>query len=32
MFIFVDTDLKIDKPQATVEIDRDKIAAARPDA
>ncbi len=26
MFIFLDTDLKIDKPQATVEIDRDKTA------
>ena len=26
MFIFLDTDLKIDKPQATVEIDRDKAA------
>ena len=26
MFLFVDTDLKIDKPQATVEIDRDKTA------
>jgi len=27
MFIFLDNDLKIDKPQATVEIDRDKTAA-----
>jgi multidrug efflux pump len=26
MFAFLDTDLKIDKPQATVEIDRDKAA------
>ena len=26
-FYFVDTDLKIDKPQATVTLDRDKIAA-----
>ena len=26
MFAFVDTDLKIDKPQVTVEIDRDKAA------
>jgi multidrug efflux pump len=26
MFIFLDTDLKIDAPQATVEIDRDKAA------
>jgi multidrug efflux pump len=26
MFLFVDTDLKIDKPQTTVEIDRDKAA------
>lgn len=26
MFAFVDTDLKIDKPQTTVEIDRDKAA------
>ncbi|MGE3622381.1 MAG: efflux RND transporter permease subunit [Bdellovibrionales bacterium] len=26
MFIFSDTDLKIDRPQATVEIDRDKTA------
>ena len=26
MFIFLDTDLKIDQPQATVEIDRDKTA------
>ena len=26
MFIFLDTDLKIDQPQATVEIDRDKAA------
>jgi multidrug efflux pump len=26
MFIFLDTDLKIDKPQATVELDRDKTA------
>ncbi len=27
MFIFLDTDLKIDAPQSTVEIDRDKAAA-----
>lgn len=27
MFFFVDADLKIDKPQATVVVDRDKIAA-----
>ena len=27
MFYFVDTDLKIDKPQATVVVDRDKVAA-----
>ena len=27
MFYFVDADLKLDKPQATVEVDRDKIAA-----
>ena len=26
MFIFLDSDLKIDKPQATVQIDRDKTA------
>ena len=26
MFIFLDTDLKIDKPQSVVEIDRDKAA------
>jgi multidrug efflux pump len=26
-FVFLDTDLKIDKPQTTVEIDRDKAAA-----
>jgi hypothetical protein len=31
-FYFLDTDLKIDKPQATVEVDRDKIARARHDA
>ena len=27
MFFFVDSDLKLDKPQATVTVDRDKIAA-----
>ncbi|MDQ2971655.1 MAG: efflux RND transporter permease subunit, partial [Pseudomonadota bacterium] len=27
MFFYVDTDLKIDKPQATVTLDRDKLAA-----
>ncbi len=27
LFFFADVDLKIDKPQATVEVDRDKIAA-----
>ena len=26
MFLFIDTDLKIDKPQTVVEIDRDKAA------
>ena len=30
MFIFLNTDLKIDQPQSTVVIDRDKAAAARP--
>ena len=27
MFFFVDSDLKLDKPQATVTVDRDKVAA-----
>ena len=27
MFWFVDSDLKLDKPQATIEVDRDKVAA-----
>jgi len=27
LFIFLDTDLKVDQPQATIEIDRDKAAA-----
>jgi multidrug efflux pump len=27
MFWFIDSDLKLDKPQATLEIDRDKVAA-----
>jgi multidrug efflux pump len=26
MFFYIDTDLKVDKPQTTVEVDRDKIA------
>ena len=26
MFMFLDTDLKIDKPQTMVEFDRDKVA------
>ena len=32
MFYFVDTDLKIDKPQSTVVVDRDLVVDARADA
>ena len=31
MFIFLDTDLKIDQPQSVVDIDRDKAAQLGPE-